>query len=461
MVRYASRIWRQRLFKATICTCLILFLAHKFQLREILLARRYDTWPWDHSCYRLSPFSSACAASRAKIAHDVQIVIETGGSEPKDRLQYQLATILSGIPAENILIFSDLEEEAGAFRIRDALADVSMRERGEYPEFAFYDELQMYRREGRDTHELEGGQKLARYKNMAIKRMIWKMLGAERSALWRRKWYFFIDTDTFIEWDNLLALLEHLNPLKNMYMGSPVWGPTPPFAHGGSGYVFSYKALETLNMPGRGGDEELMYSQYGVNTTALCCGDEALSVALKRKGIEIKGYWPLFNGDPPVTINFGPEMWCEPVISLHHVTGTDMEDLWRWVENWKSRAMSMQPFLFRDLFEYVASQLVHRMNDWDNTDDGWKIFHHVKGTKKGALVSFEQCEAACEADNLCFQFVVNGTTCALSHNIRVGRKRVPDTEGAHRYISGWNLQRIQDWTTKTKCTSAHWLHSNP
>ncbi|EDO03431.1 hypothetical protein SS1G_05912 [Sclerotinia sclerotiorum 1980 UF-70] len=203
-----------------------------------------------------------------------------------------------------------------------------MRERGEYPEFAFYDELQMYRREGRDTHELEGGQKLARYKNMAIKRMIWKMLGAERSALWRRKWYFFIDTDTFIEWDNLLALLEHLNPLKNMYMGSPVWGPTPPFAHGGSGYVFSYKALETLNMPGRGGDEELMYSQYGVNTTALCCGDEALSVALKRKGIEIKGYWPLFNGDPPVTINFGPEMWCEP-----------------------------QPFLFRDLFENAALKI--------------------------------------------------------------------------------------------------------
>ncbi|KAF7959631.1 hypothetical protein EAE96_001246 [Botrytis aclada] len=392
----------------------------------------------------------------------MQIVIETSGSEPKERLQYQLATILSGFPAENILIFSDLEEEeVGAFRIRDALADVSVRECKEYSEFAVYDELQMYLQEGRDTHELKGGYKLARYKNMAIKRMIWKMLGAESSVLWRRKWYVFIDMDTFIEWNNLLVLLEHLNPMNHMYIGSPVWGPTPPFAHGGSGYVFSYKALETLNMPGRDGNEELMYSQYGVNTTALCCGDEALSIALKRRGIDIRGYWPLFNGDPPVTINFEPEMWCEPVISLHHVTGADMEDLWRWVENWKSRTTSMQPFLFRDLFEYVALQLVHRMHEWDNTDDGWKIFHQIEDTKKGALASFKQCSAACEADNLCFQFVVHGTTCALSHNIRAGRKRVPDTEGGYQYISGWNLQRIQDWTTKMKCTSAHWVHSNP
>ncbi|KAM3074280.1 hypothetical protein ACMFMG_002905 [Clarireedia jacksonii] len=438
------------------CLGLIFFLENTFSPLN-LFQRRYDNRPWDSSCYKLSPFNKACTASRASIAPDVQIVVETGGSEPQSRLQHQLATMLSSVPRENILVFSDMEEDVGSIHIYDGLADISMQERKDYPEFTLYDELQMYQQLGKDTRKLEGGWKLAKYKNMAIKQKIWKMLREANNALPRRKWYVFIDTDTFVEWDNLLSLLESLDPRKNQYIGSPVWAdPKAPFAHGGSAIVLSYSALESLNVPEYEGP---MPSQIGVNTTALCCGDEALAMALKKRGIGLKGYWPMFNGETPSTVGFGSEIWCEPVLSLHHISGVAMEDLWQWIEDWKARTMSMQPFLFKDLFEYIAPQFVQRRNDWENTDDGWKIYYHAN--KKDSLISFEQCEAACEADKHCFQFVSHGTTCALSHTIRIGGKRLPEKKGDYRYISGWNLDRIQDWTTKTQCAGARWLHSNP
>jgi hypothetical protein len=97
--------------------------------------------------------------------------------------------------------------------------------------------------------------------------------------------------------------------------------------------------------------------------------------------------------------------------------------------------------------------------DWDNTDEDWKIYPY--NNKKASFASFEQCAAACEADKLCFQFVFHGTTCALSHTIRLGRERLEEQEGAEQYISGWNIERIRSWTAETKCASAHWVRSNP
>lgn len=178
--------------------------------------------------------------------------------------------------------------------------------------------------------------------NLAMKRKIWTMqqeIGDDHTA-WK-KWFVFIDTDTFIEWDNPLGLLEHLDSADRIYIGSPVWLPRLQFAHGGSAYVLSYGSLKALNKPGSYDSEGPLYSQFGVNTTALCCGDEALARALKSKGVALKGYWPMFNGEVPATVSFGRDTWCEPVISLHHLGGEDMQRLWQWIEDWKVRTMSI------------------------------------------------------------------------------------------------------------------------
>jgi hypothetical protein len=322
--------------------------------------------------------------------------------------------------------------------------------------------------------------------NLAMKRKIWTMqheIGHGHTAL--KKWFVFIDTDTFVEWDNLLGLLENLDAAKQIYIGSPVWLPELEFAHGGSAYILSYGALEALNNPGSQDQKGPLYSQFGLNVTELCCGDEALARVLKSKGVTLKGYWPMFNGELPATVSFGRDLWCEPVISLHHIGGEDMQSLWQWIENWKVRTRSMviitifdnpypcsfrkrrlrkhsankkqHPLLFKDLFHYVAPQITSILEDWDNTDDSRKIYP----ANKASHTTFEHCKVACVADKFCFQFVYDGTTCALSHHIRLGRQRSPEENGTQRYISGWNMERIQDWTMKTNCASAHWVRSNP
>lgn len=115
------------------------------------------------------------------------------------------------------------------------------------------------------------------------------------------------------------------------------------------------------------------------------------------------------------------------------------------------------PFLFQDLFHYIAPQITPVLEDWDNTDESMKIYP----TKKASHKSFEQCKVACEADKLCFQFVYDGTACAFSYHIRLGRERSPERIGARKYKSGWNVERIRDWTMEHSCASAHWVRSNP
>lgn len=154
------RRYTKRATKSLTCLGVALFLLHYFRLLDFS-ARRYDTWTWT-TCPGSSPFEQSCTTSRATIAKDTQIVVKTGGSEPQSRLRYQLATILSKIPSQNVLVFSDLEEKVGSYHVHDVYADLSGQERSNYPEFALYDALQEYKRQGKDTRELQGGWDLAK-----------------------------------------------------------------------------------------------------------------------------------------------------------------------------------------------------------------------------------------------------------------------------------------------------------
>lgn len=170
-------------------------------------------------------------------------------------------------------------------------------------------------------------------------RALWAMPEITQHST-RKQWFVFIDTDTFVDWDNLFGLLEHLNAEDRLYIGSPVWLPGLEFAHGGSAYAVSDGAMAALNGADSQTVEGQRYSQYGLRTTDLCCGDEAIARVLKSKGVSLKGYWPMFNGETPNTVSFGSEIWCSPVISLHHLGGDDMQILWQWIREWKTKTRS-------------------------------------------------------------------------------------------------------------------------
>lgn len=68
--------------------------------------------------------------------------------------------------------------------------------------------------------------------NLPMKRKIWNIQQKISDESMRKKWFVFVETDTFVEWDNLFLLLEHLDPTKKIYIGSPVWLSGLQFAHG-------------------------------------------------------------------------------------------------------------------------------------------------------------------------------------------------------------------------------------
>lgn len=35
------------------------------------------------------------------------------------------------------------------------------------------------------------------------------------------------------------------------------------------------------------------------------------------------------NGEPPATVPFGGEHWCQPIVTMHHATPEDISNLWR------------------------------------------------------------------------------------------------------------------------------------
>ena len=229
----------RRAAKGLIYLAVVFFLFHFLSLLDFS-TRRYDTWTWK-TCPDSSLFKQLCLIPRATIARDTQIVLRTGGSEPQSRIRSHLETVLSQVPPQNVLVFSDMEEILGDYHVYDVYADISKHERAKYPEFALYDELQWHKQQGKDTRELQGGWTLGKYMNLPMKRKIWKMQhdNGER-YLARKKWFVFIETDTYVEWENLFGLLEHLNPAKKVYIGSPIWLPGLQFAHGTSVFLVLY-----------------------------------------------------------------------------------------------------------------------------------------------------------------------------------------------------------------------------
>lgn len=163
MAPWHPRHTRRAITKGLISLVITICILHYFQLLDFLSVRRYDTWTWT-ACSG-SVFEPSCLAPRAKIAQDVLVVIKTGGSEPQSRLQAQLSTILSELPRQNILIFSDIEEQVDSHHVYDAYADLSNQERTSYPEFALYEAQQEVLGQGLDIREnewLQGGWDLAK-----------------------------------------------------------------------------------------------------------------------------------------------------------------------------------------------------------------------------------------------------------------------------------------------------------
>jgi hypothetical protein len=388
-------------------------------------------------------FGEECSPFKSGVMEDVTVVLKIGAGEATTKLPAYLNRL--GRCKQDLLIFSDRKATVQSFDVVDALSHIRPEYKWENADFSVYDSIQA----ANDTADKSpDGWKLDKYKFLPM--MEWTSYLRPDSH-----WYLFIETDTYVNYDNLYRFLTHFNPKSAHYFGSPVWPKKKaPFAHGGSGFILSRGALDKLMARGKMFAENHHFPGthfFGENVAESCCGDEMLAQVLKKSGVPLRGYWPMFNGDKPPTMKFGPEQWCEAVMTMHHLQEDDYTGLSQWEQ---ARRHPERALMFEELFNLIEPRLQGKADDWTNMSED------VVHTKGKSVKSFNACERACMKDPKCLQYEHTGTQCRLSRSIRLGEQRLPRED--EKYVSGWMMSRIKDFKkAHSPCQGARFVHSNP
>lgn len=402
----------------------------------------------------------------------VVIVVKTGATEAFDKLPTILMTYLSCVPHENLLIFSDMASSIGPYKIHDSLDHVVLETTQGNKDFDLYRQQKELKKLGQHMGMLPSKQNnkawnLDKYKNIHTAQKAWDLAPD-------RDWYVYIDADTYITWPNFFAWLEKLNPKKKLYVGSEVRAGTQWFAHGGSGYMLSKPAMKLLV----GDDRAQVAADFDKGALSACCGDQELARSLHRKKLEVENWRPMINGEKASRFGYGPKLWCTPVVTQHHMTSSEVQDIWQFEGQ---REDPTSPILAEDLYRELFSPLfVPKRADWDNLSH--QTIVAPKPGKAGSVkhhdpsLSFEHCRQTCEGRKDCFQFAFHNSTCQLSQAFHLGEPRYPkkekytqlytdaqgmglerEVEREIKYESGWMVERIRAWVeNEGRCMLPSW-----
>ncbi|RDW74604.1 glycosyltransferase family 31 protein [Aspergillus mulundensis] len=372
---------------------------------------------------------------------NVVFVIKTGATEIYEKLPTQLLTTLGC--TEDFLLFSDLDEQIGPYRIRDTLADFNETLKATLPDFELYRLQHEFRRTNQDMARLKGEHawKLDKYKFLHLVEKAW----LERPG---RDWYFFFETDTYIVWTNLVLWLQRISPpTEPLYYGSVAYFMNDPFAHGGSGIMISGKLLEQFI-----GGEPGLANKYDDVFESNCCGDSVLANTIRKElNITVQNMFPQINGEKPSTLPFGPTHWCQPVVTMHHLHPRERAAIFDFEQ---ARPDLTQPLTFAELshLTFPNDTMFDYEEDWDNLSNIGIEF-------AGALSpSLETCRDACKGLKQCFQwrYDTDGKCEVSTQAFRLGAKRWPTKDG-HRVFSGWNTDVIRQWREDHPCHGVKWV----
>ncbi|KAF8849292.1 hypothetical protein BDZ45DRAFT_752938 [Acephala macrosclerotiorum] len=299
----------------------------------------------------------------------IVIIFKTGAQEVS-HLAIQVGTTLRYLSSNDILFFSDQQGSIGPFLINDALRNVNQSLKNDHPDFEIYRKIKEYQSTGQDIEELQedktkgnsrSGWKLDKYKFI---HMIEESFEMRPDA----KWYVFIETDSYVFWDNLAEWLKRFDSAKPWYIGSRVEHGGVQFAHGGSGYILSNAAMNKLLGPDQ---PQGLAASWDARMKDTPYGDKAVGIALKEKGVLLSVAHPMMNGYKPSTFTYGPKNhWCQPVVTMHHIMPHEVSNVWRYERQREMLGMA-NTTLFADLyFHFVEPHLVDSRDNWDNLSHG-------------------------------------------------------------------------------------------
>ena len=262
---------------------------------------------------------------------DILVVMKTGATEAYDKLPIHFLTTLRCV--NDTIIFSDMEMDMAGHKVIDVLDEVAEDIKKDNEDFELYALLQEYHRLGEDPRSLKEGNNgwnLDKYKFIHMLLKTYKY----RPDV---PWYVFLEADTTVVWDNLRTLLNKYDPSKPYYIGSPTYLGIE-FGHGGTGYIISGAAMKSAV-----GKHPDLATKYDKDLHDICCGDAMIGRVLQAEKIYLHRAWPMLNGEKPLTIPFSSSHWCQPVITMHHLTGQEVSQVYNFERERKAEGISVCP----------------------------------------------------------------------------------------------------------------------
>jgi hypothetical protein len=280
------------------------------------------------------------------------VIIKTGATEIQRKLPIHFSTTLRCIP--HFVIFSDMAEEIGEHRVHDVLSSVSENTKANNKDFLLYRKLQELQASGgtalnpNDT-SYEEAWTLDKWKFLP-------MMGEALRARPDAKWFYFIETDTAVLWDNLFTYLSRFDPSEPLYIGCQTFIGDVWFAHGGTGWIMSEPAVRLVAekwQNEQAGMEKLVSEQWA--------GDAVLALVLKDMGIGITTSWPILQGETPHSLDYTPHHWCYPVASYHHVDEKWIQAIYDFQEEWVAGGVSVCYFSVGYVAKYAISRMTNSL----------------------------------------------------------------------------------------------------
>ncbi|KAB8304483.1 hypothetical protein EYC80_003874 [Monilinia laxa] len=392
---------------------------------------------------------------------DVVILVKTGATSIWRRMPMHMSTTLGNKQlTPNVVYYSDVADNINGNPVIDSLANISTTLKGS-PDFELYNKAKeslsdnLYQESGsmEGDHYLPGGWRLDKYKFLPM---------FQHAAIHHpgKKWYVYMEDDNYFFWETLYAWLATLDHTSPILVGSPAFKMGEDFAHGGSGFAISGKAMEVSF-----GADKTLADKYESYAKQHCCGDQVLSHALKEMGVErFKGLdgggWAALQALPIWRINFGNWNLCSPIMNIHKVHQADISKLSVFENKFMKETKGKGRIRYRDIFKYFFEPtLVATRSEWDNyaavksfssSEDSWSPeFKDITAAQKSERpwVSKENCKKACADWDECLTWKYQDDNCHLSHTAAMGQKV---NDGVYME-SGWMLERIEKVLQKKEC----------
>uniref|UniRef100_A0A060T9M0 N-acetylgalactosaminide beta-1,3-galactosyltransferase n=1 Tax=Blastobotrys adeninivorans TaxID=409370 RepID=A0A060T9M0_BLAAD len=422
-------------------------------------------------------FRQPIAQDYPENADKVMIMIKTGENTMWDRLPIHFLTTLTRFP--NFAIYSDSAGSIGGYEVIDILDHAP-------DDVLMSDNFEMYRQmlASRKDHsmpwqsdaDLGRGWTLDKYKNIL-------MLYHTYKSAPELDWYVMIDDDTALLADNLMAFLAIMNPAMPLYTGSAVAGLEHIFAHGGSGIVLSNEILRKVF--DRDDADELV-ANYTRRAHDECCGDYMIAVFLREVidyEMDFRAPHARFQGEALWDVPAGPINWCQPIVTLHHVTPREHEIMWEYERIKKDRGIVGGEILYRDLYNdffkpYLGRQL---RQGWDNgaKEVEFSLFTDTdpdSDADSKPYASVDKCILECNgrADCLMLRYDDYRQYCGLStsvsygrpikdyreyddhvHELRVEKGLEAGRRDDQKMVSLWYIERIRSMRAAQWCDVLH------